>query len=47
MGQCATPSAGPVAQSGCYPQGFGAIINSGTFSQMFHAVSLGASYHFN
>ena len=37
----------PVAQSGCYPNGFGSVINAGSFSQMFHAVSLGASYHFN
>lgn len=48
-GMCPTaPAAGtPVAQSNCYPQGFGEVINAGTFSQMFHAVSLGASYHFN
>jgi long-subunit fatty acid transport protein len=36
----------PVPSRGCYPNGFGALVNGGTFSQMFHVVSLGASYHF-
>ena len=47
-GTCAgTPTGQPVAQSGCYPNGFGSVVNGGIFSQMFHAVSLGATYRFN
>ncbi|GAB4199084.1 MAG: hypothetical protein OHK0013_08850 [Sandaracinaceae bacterium] len=36
----------PVTSRGCYPNGFGPVVNGGQFSQMFHAVSLGATYHF-
>ncbi|MBX7196348.1 MAG: hypothetical protein K1X94_30120 [Sandaracinaceae bacterium] len=36
----------PVVSSNCYPGGFGGIVNAGRFEQMFHVISLGASYHF-
>jgi hypothetical protein len=36
----------PVTSRGCYPNGFGSIVNGGQYAQMFHAVSLGATYHF-
>jgi hypothetical protein len=35
-----------VVSSNCYPGGFGGIVNAGRFEQMFHVISLGASYHF-
>ncbi len=36
----------PVTSRGCYPGGFGGVVNAGRYEQMFHIVSLGASYHF-
>lgn len=36
----------PVSSRGCYPNGFGSVVNAGRYEQMFHAVSLGAAYHF-
>lgn len=36
----------PVPSLGCYPSGFGAVVNAGRYEQMHHAISLGMSYHF-
>lgn len=36
----------PVSSIGCYPQGFGAVVNSATYSQTFHQLSLGANIAF-
>jgi long-chain fatty acid transport protein len=36
----------PVASRGCYPSGFGPVVNAGTYSGSFNVFSLGASYHF-
>lgn len=36
----------PVTSTGCYPQGFGSVVNAGSYSQVFHALSIGAVYHF-
>lgn len=49
-GQCAgDPSydaSNPVVSRGCYPIGYGAIVNSGTYSAEWNVLSLQASYHF-
>ena len=49
-GQCAGDAnydpAQPVSSRGCYPQGFGAVVNNGTYTAQFNVLSLGASYHF-
>lgn len=36
----------PVPSRGCYPQGFGSVVNSGTYTGEFNVVSLQARYHF-
>lgn len=36
----------PVVSRGCYPDGFGAAVNSGTYSAGYNVVSLQARYHF-
>lgn len=36
----------PVTSTGCYPSGFGSVVNAGRYEQMHHAISLGANYHF-
>ena len=56
VGQCGDPSNGvpadaydpnnPVPSRGCYPQGFGSVVNEGTYTGEFNVVSLQASYHF-
>lgn len=54
--QCTEPSNGippemydpnnPVTSRGCYPQGFGSVVNNGTYTGQFNILSLQASYHF-
>jgi hypothetical protein len=53
MGQC-TGAGGstydpnnPVTQRGCFPSGFGATMNGGSYWQMFDVVSLSGTYHFD
>lgn len=52
MGMCpgATPvaydPARPISSSGCYPTGFAEVVNNGTYTQEYNAVSLGLAYHF-
>lgn len=36
----------PVPSRGCYPIGYGGVVNAGRYEQMHHMLSLGASYHF-
>lgn len=36
----------PVTSRGCYPQGFGSIVNSGTYSGEYNIVSLQLGYNF-
>lgn len=36
----------PVASTGCYPQGYGPIVNNGTYSVEYNVLSVGATYHF-
>jgi hypothetical protein len=36
----------PVVSRDCYPQGFGAIVNNGTYTADFNIVSLDVRYHF-
>jgi hypothetical protein len=36
----------PVASSGCYPRGYGGVVNNGTYTAEFNVLSVGASYHF-
>ncbi|MCS6856993.1 MAG: hypothetical protein NZM37_04705 [Sandaracinaceae bacterium] len=36
----------PVTSRGCYPAGYGEVVNAGRYEQNFHLVSLGVTYHF-
>ena len=36
----------PVTSSGCYPQGYGAVVNNGTYTAEYNVLSVGATYHF-
>ncbi|AKF08133.1 hypothetical protein DB32_005282 [Sandaracinus amylolyticus] len=36
----------PVVDAGCYPQGYGAVTNNGTYSAEYNVLSVGATYHF-
>lgn len=36
----------PVSSRGCYPNGFGDVVNAGSYTQEFNAISLGLAYHF-
>ncbi|MCC6876325.1 MAG: hypothetical protein IT378_18600 [Sandaracinaceae bacterium] len=36
----------PVTARGCYPQGFGAVVNNGRYTADFNVLSLQVSYHF-
>ena len=36
----------PVPSNGCYPAGFGAVVNNGTYTAEWNVLSLGATYHF-
>ncbi|WP_236604351.1 OmpP1/FadL family transporter [Sandaracinus amylolyticus] len=36
----------PVVDVGCYPQGYGAVTNNGTYTAEFNVLSVGATYHF-
>lgn len=36
----------PVSSRGCYPGGFGDVVNAGSYTQEFNAISLGLAYHF-
>lgn len=37
----------PVTSRGCFPNGFGSVINSGTYTQEFNVFSLSGTYHFD
>lgn len=37
----------PVISRGCFPSGFGSVINNGTYTQEFNVVSLSGTYHFD
>lgn len=37
----------PVTARGCYPNGFGGVVNAGRYEQMHHILTIGASYHFD
>lgn len=39
-------SSNPVPSRGCYPQGYGAVVNNGTYSAGYNVVSIQARYHF-
>ncbi len=51
-GQCGGPSGAsydasqPVSSRGCYPQGFGSVVNNGTYSGSMNVASLQVRYHF-
>jgi hypothetical protein len=49
-GQCADSATydpdNPVPSRGCYPHGYGAVVNNGTYSAEYNVVSVQASYHF-
>lgn len=36
----------PVSDTGCYPSGYGAIVNNGTYTAGWNVASVQASYHF-
>jgi long-chain fatty acid transport protein len=36
----------PVSDRGCYPLGYGAVVNGGTYSASYNVVSVQARYHF-
>lgn len=53
MGQC-TGTGGntydpnnPVVSRGCFPQGFGTVVNQGTYTQEFNVASISGTYHFD
>ena len=37
----------PVSSRGCFPSGFGSVINNGTYWQGFDVISLAGTYHFD
>lgn len=37
----------PVVSRGCFPNGFGSVINNGTYTQEFNVFSLSGTYHFD
>ncbi|MDQ3030925.1 MAG: hypothetical protein M3Y87_00775 [Myxococcota bacterium] len=45
MGAPYDPSS-PVSDTGCYPSGFGGVVNNGTYTAEFNVLSVQASYHF-
>ena len=53
LGQCPGMGGGnydpnnPVVSRGCFPQGFGGIVNNGTYTQEFNIASLSGTYHFD
>jgi hypothetical protein len=52
-GQCAGPDGAnyntsmPVSSRGCFPSGFGTVVNNGTYTQEFNIFSLAGTYHFD
>jgi hypothetical protein len=50
-GQCtgdpAYDPANPVVSRGCYPSGFGGVVNNGTYTQELNVFSLALAYHFD
>lgn len=37
----------PVTSRGCYPAGFGEVVNAGTYTQELNVLQLGLAYHFD
>lgn len=37
----------PVVSRGCYPNGFGSVVNGGTYTQEFNVFSVSGTYHFD
>lgn len=37
----------PVVSRGCFPNGFGSVINNGTYTQEFNVASISGTYHFD
>ncbi|HJL15865.1 MAG TPA: hypothetical protein RMH99_09425 [Sandaracinaceae bacterium LLY-WYZ-13_1] len=46
MGDAAYDPDQPVTDRGCYPQGYGSVVNGATYSASFNVVSVSARYHF-
>ncbi len=53
MGQCPGPMgnaydpSNPVSSRGCFPSGFGSVVNNGTYTMGFDVLSLSGTYHFD
>ena len=37
----------PVSSRGCFPNGFGSVVNNGTYTQEFNVASISGTYHFD
>jgi hypothetical protein len=37
----------PVVSRGCFPSGFGSIVNNGTYTQEINVASISGTYHFD
>ncbi len=46
-GETGYDAGSPVVSSGCYPAGFGGVVNAGSYTQELNVISLALAYHFD